>query len=441
MTAAASPEPPDPPAPQSPPPRPRLLRRHRDFRQFWSATTVSQLGTQVSELAIPLVAILLLKSSPWQVGLLAASGYVPAALLGLPAGAWADRLRRRTILLTADVARGLVLASIPVAYLLGRLGIGQLCVVMFCVGGLSVFFDVAYPAYLPSLVARRDLSRANSQLQVSEQGAGVLGPGLAGWLITLFGAPLAVAVDAASYLISAGFVFRIRHREALPAPAASTDSRPQIRMTAQIREGLRHVATSRQLRWIALSAAIINLFGRMIVVLVPIYLVRQAGYGAAAIGIIFAMGSAGFLLGAAFADRIGRRLGLGPSILAGGIVAASSFLLIAVPPAGVAGPFVAAALFIYGTGALTFTIGNLTWRQLTTPTNLLGRVTSSMRLLIWVTQPVAGLVAGWLGTRIGLHAALWIGAVGALCAPIALLAAGLRTERLTDGTAAAPSPV
>ena len=183
-------------------PWPRLLGGDRDFRLLWSASAVSQLGTQVSELAIPLAAIIVLHAGPAEVGTLAALGYLPAALFGLYAGAWADRVSRRRIMMTADIARCAVLATVPVAYLLGVLAIGQLYAAAFCVGALSVFFDTASPAYLPALVPRADLAQANSRLQISEQGAAVLGPGLAGWLIGLAGAPLAVAADAASYVAS-----------------------------------------------------------------------------------------------------------------------------------------------------------------------------------------------------------------------------------------------
>jgi MFS family permease len=394
------------------------------FRLLWSATTVSQVGTQVSELAIPLAAILTLHAGAFQVGVLAALGYLPALLFGLPAGAWADRLPRRGIMIAADLARFAVLATVPATYLFHVLSIGQLYAVAFCVGAMSVCFDVASPAYLPSLVARPDLARANGRLQVSEQGAAVVGPGLAGWLVGLIGAPLAIAADAASYLASAAFITGIRHQKAVPQRRASG----KISMRVQIGEGVRQVAASRQLRSIAMTSAIANLFGRLMVVLVPLYLVRGAGYRPAAIGLVFACGSVGFLIGAAAADKVAARIGLGRAIVAGGTVASLALLLIAVPPPRLAGPFIALAMFVYGIGALTFTIGNVTWRQMVTPDELLGRVTAAMRLLTWAAQPVAALLAGWLGARIGLHAALWIGAFGVLLAPIPLLTAKLTRE-------------
>jgi MFS family permease len=411
----------DRPGERDDPVKPRL---RSSFRLLWSATTVSQVGTQVSELAIPLAAILTLHAGPFEVGVLAALGYLPALLFGLPAGAWADRLPRRSIMITADLARFAVLATVPAAYLLHVLSIEQLYAVAFCVGAMSVFFDVASPAYLPSLVAREDLARANGRLQVSEQGAAVFGPGMAGWLVGLIGAPLAIAADAASYLASAAFITGIRHRQ--PMPQRRIDR--TIPLRAQISEGIRQVAASRQLRSIAITSAVINLFGRLMVVLVPLYLVREAGYRPAAIGVVFACGSVGFLIGAAAADKVAARIGLGRAIVVGGTVAALALVLIAAPPPRLAGPFIAAAMFIYGLGALTFTIANVTWRQLVTPDEMLGRVTAAMRLLTWAAQPAAALLAGWLGGQLGLHAALWVGAAGVLLAPIPLLTARLTAQ-------------
>jgi MFS family permease len=186
-------------------------------------------------------------------------------MFGLYAGAWADRLSRRRIMITADIARFAVLATVPITYALGVLAIGQLYAVAFCVGALSVFFDTANPAYLPELVARADLARANSRLQISEQGAAVLGPGLAGWLVGLVGAPIAVAADAASYVASAIVLGQIGRRQ----PARPHQTHSHARIHAQIREGIREVAASRQPRAIAIAAAVINLFGRMMVILVP----------------------------------------------------------------------------------------------------------------------------------------------------------------------------
>lgn len=193
------------------------------------------------------------------------------------------------------------------------------------------------------------------------------------------------------------------------------------------------VTTNPTLRAIALCAAITNLCGRTIIVLLPLYLVRTAGYRPATIGLLFATGSLGFLIGAATADHTAGRFGLRPAILTGAIIACASFLLIAAAPTRAAGPFTATALFVYGIGALTFTVNNTTLRQLSVPSQLLGRTTAAMRQLIWIAQPVAGLLAAWLGSHIGLRAAIGIAALTALTAPLPLL-----TTKLTQPTTAIP---
>ena len=386
----------------------------------------------MSELAIPRTAISLLHATAFQVGLLAALGYLPLAVLGLPAGAWVDRVRRRSVLVSTDIARALVLASVPVASLLWGLTIAQLDVVALLAGSLTVFFDVAYPSYVPTLVERADLPWANSRLQVSEQGAAVLGPGVAGLLIGVVGAPLAVAADALSYLGSATFMRTIGRRE---PPGGGRSQRPPMRR--QTVDGLRFVLGDRHLRAIAMTSGLANLFGRMVVVVALIYLVRAGGYPATAIGVVFAVGGVGFLVGAAMADRVIERIGLGRAIVAGGSVASLPWILVALPPARGAGPFVAAAFFVYGLGALTFTVGNATLRQLTAPPELLGRVTSSMRLLVWIAQPLAAIAGGWLASGFGLHAALWIGALAALMSPIPLYAWGVSSARIEDSAGVA----
>src|SRR5438309_4311121 len=196
--------------------RPRSLWRHRDFMRLWTGETISQLGTQVTLLALPLTAIVILRANAFQVGLLSTLEFLPFILVGLPAGVWVDRLRRRPILIAGDILRFLTLGSIPLAYKLGALHIVQLYVVAFLTGIGTVFFDVAYQSYLPSLVDRDQIVDGNSKLEISRSGAQLAGPGLAGALIQLLKAPVAILVDALSYVDSAVFVFSIRGGEPPP---------------------------------------------------------------------------------------------------------------------------------------------------------------------------------------------------------------------------------
>jgi len=198
----------------------RSLWGHRDFVRLWSAESVSRFGSQVSLLALPLIAITALHTSTFQVGLLSTMEFLPFVLIGLPAGVWVDRLRRRPMLIAADLGRALALASIPLAHALGVLSMAQLYAVAFATGVLTVFFDVAYQSYLPRLVLPEQLVEGNAKLEISNSGASIAGPGLAGLLIQLLTAPVAVVADAASFLASAAFIGRIRRREPPPPPAA-----------------------------------------------------------------------------------------------------------------------------------------------------------------------------------------------------------------------------
>src|ERR671931_2484054 len=251
----------------------RSLWRDADFMRLWTAESVSRRGSQVSLLALPLVAITVLHASTFEGGLLSTAEFAPFILVGLPAGVWVDRLRRRPVLIAGDLGRALALASIPVAYWLDVLSIGQLYAVGFVTGVLTVFFDVAYQSYLPSLVEPEQLIEGNAKLEISNSGASIAGPGLAGGLIQLVTAPLAVLADAISFLASAVFVGAIRRRE--PPPAGDQDrARARGGMRREIAEGLRYVLGHRLLRWIAVTTASANLFSSMITAILVLYLVR-----------------------------------------------------------------------------------------------------------------------------------------------------------------------
>ena len=381
------------------------------FGNLWIATSVSQVGTQVSELAIPFIAITSLRATPFEVGALNAVQFLPILLLSLVVGVWVDRLRRRPVLIASDLARALILFSIPVAGFLHLLSLAQVYVVAFLLGSLTVLFDVAYQSYLPALVAGDRLITANSRLQVSEQGASVIGPALAGSLISLITAPIAVAVDAASYLASAGFLLGIRRPEPEPStPEAETG------VMREIVAGLSFVLRQSMLRAMAISAGLIQLFGRMVFAVLLLYLVRQVGLTAAAVGVVFSIGSAGFLVGALIAGRVGTTFGVGRTIVGAAVLASASPLLYAIGPRGLAGGFVAAGFFLYGVAAVIWTVNNLSLRQAITPRTLVGRTNASMRLIGWGAIPVGSLLGGFLGGAIGLRQTIVLAALGSLLA-------------------------
>ena len=255
--------------------RPGGLWLHRDFRSLWAAETISVFGTGISQLALPLVAVITLDASAFEVALLGVIEFAPFILISLPAGVWVDRMRRKPILVIADLGRAFLLASIPVAYWLDILTIWQLYVVGFVVGILTVFFDVAYQSYLPSLVARDQLVEGNSKLEISRSAAQLTAPGLSGVLVEAIRAPGTVLVDAISFFLSAIFLFRIRTEERAPQTRAEREAGPG--MKEEVKEGLRWVFGNRYLRWIAASTATFNFFGNIIFAVYLVFAVRTLG--------------------------------------------------------------------------------------------------------------------------------------------------------------------
>jgi MFS family permease len=389
------------------------LWRDADFMRLWTAESVSRLGSQVSLLALPLVAITVLHASTFEVGLLSTAEFAPFVLVGLPAGVWVDRLRRRPVLIAGDLGRALALTSLPAAYALDVLSIGQLYVVGFVTGVLTVFFDVAYQSYLPSLVQPERLVEGNAKLEISSSGASIAGPGLAGGLIQLVGAPVAVLADAASFLASALFVGRIRRPEPAPATARPTAAEPGG-MRHEIAEGLRYVLGHRLLRWIAVTTASSNLFGAMIIAILVLYLVRHFGMSPGLIGLVMTTGNLGWLAGAVLAGRLGSRFGTGRVTVCAIGMCGLGMLLIPLAPEAAPIPLLITGQFLTAFGGTAYNIGQVSLRQAITPARLHGRMNATMRFMVWGTLPVGAALGGALGGAIGLRPTVWIAAVASL---------------------------
>jgi MFS family permease len=393
--------------------RPNLFR-HPNFRKLWIGDTISQFGTQVSQLAIPLVAIIFLKASAFEVALLGTVEFLPFLLFTLPAGAWVDRLQRRPILITGDVGRAFCLISIPIAYELGFLTIIQLYVVAFAMGVLTVFFDVSYQSYLPSLVDRDQLVEGNAKLQASQSAAQILGPGFGGYLIGVLTAPVAVIVDAVSYLASAVFVFTIKGSEPPIPPATGPRGSRMERLRGfggEIREGLAFVLKHPYLRMIAGATSSSNLFGNIATGIYLVYVVRVLGLDPLRIGLIFSLGSFGTFAGALVANRIAARIGVGRTIVLAMAINGPSIFLIAIAPIGGAEPFLIASAAIGGFGALVYNVNQVSFRQAITPERMQGRMNATMRFLVWGTIPIGSVISGTLATIFGLSATIWVGAI------------------------------
>jgi len=424
------------------------LLRHPEFLKLWSAETISQFGTQVSQLALPLIAAVILKVDAFQFGLLNTIEFLPFILLSLPAGVWVDRLRRRPILIAGDIGRGLALASIPIAFALNALTIWQLYIVGFTVGCLTVFFDVAYQSYLPSLVDRDDILEGNAKLEISRSGAQIAGPGVAGFVIGIVSAPIAIVLDSLSYFASAAFVFRIRKGEPPVVRPEYRDGGKGPSMRSEIAAGLRYVLTHPYLRSIAACTGTSNLFSNIGFGILILYLVRPPlNLTAAQLGVAFSVGSVGFLAGALLANRIGGRLGVGPTIIGSAILFGPSFILVALAPASDALPWVIAAIFLGSFGGAVYNINQVSLRQAITPPRMQGRMNATMRFIVWGTIPIGAMLGGFLGNAIGLHPTIWIGAIGGIFSFLPLLIGPVRSlktmpapveEEPADGPAETP---
>ena len=392
----------------------RGLWQHSDFLKLWSAETVSQFGTQFSALALPLTAVIVLHASVFEIAALNVVEFLPFVLVSLPAGVWVDRLPRRPILVLGDLARAGLLISIPIAYAFDALTIWQLYAVGFLVGIATVFFDVAYQSYLPALVDRHQLVEGNSKLEISRSSAQLGGPGLAGVLVDLLSAPVAIVFDAVSYLGSALLIFRIRKAE---PPQKKHEAEVSPRMRDEIAEGLRYVFHHPYLKSIAACTASFNFFGSLWFAVLLVYAVRVLDLRPGVIGLTFSLANLGALLAAFTAGRISARLGVGTTIIAASVLGGPMSLIAAFAPHGNAALLVLAPALLIGSFTnVLYNVTQVSLRQTITPGRIQGRMNSVMRFIVWGTIPLGALLGGALGTYVGLKETLIIGGIGC-CLP------------------------
>ena len=399
------------------------LWKDSDFVKLWLGRTVSHFGSGITGIALPLTAVLILGATPAQMGILAALDGVSVLVIGLLAGVWVDRVRRRPLLIATDLGRAVVLSTIPLAALLGVLRIGQLYLVAALAGMLTVIFNVASAAFLPSLIPQGSLVEGNSKLAMSDSLAEIGGPAVAGPLVQLISAPLAIIFDALSFLFSACSLVLIGKPE--PPPAAQVQSQS---IWSDLVEGLRMVLKNPLLRTLAGSAGIFSLFGNFIGALYALYVIRQLGAPPIFLGLLIATGGVSALAGAFLAERVVQRFGLGRTVAVGLFMYGATGLLI--PLAGGSVALALSLLFLsqlIGDASVSiYLIAEMSLQQSLVPANLLGRTNASIQFLSQGIAPVGALLAGTLGGLIGLRLTILIGVLGVMLAGTWLLLSAVR---------------
>jgi MFS family permease len=403
------PQPPEPDRPQPPEPG-RTLWRHRNFLLLWGGQTISEMGSAITVLALPLTAVVVLRASTLEVGLLTSASTLAFALIALPAGAIVDRHTKRRLMIWCDVARMLIIGSVPLAAALGALTLAQLYAVAVTAGVCTVFFDVSYQSYLPVLIGKDDLVDGNGKLGATQSFAQVVGPGLGGGLVGLFGAAQAMTADAISYFVSVVSLLAIRAREEPPHP----EQRQKLRK--EIAEGLAFVLRHPILRKIVACTGTANLFGSMATALEIIFMIRVLHVRPADTGLLIAAASLGGVVGGVLSGRLSRRIGSARIIWFSALVLSLPQFLIPLAEPGwlVAALVVGLAGFLFS--AVVYNVAQVSYRQAICPPRLLGRMNAAVRWVVWGTLPLGGVLGGVLGTWLGVRTTLWIGYTGSWAA-------------------------
>jgi MFS family permease len=405
-----------------------LLHQDRDFRYLWSADILSQFGDRITFLAVPLLAAITLDASAFGVSMLRTLQTLAYLLLGLQVGAWCDRVRSKPILIATDLGRAAVYGSVPIAALFGALTLWQLYAVVAVAGVLAVFFEVAHQTYLPRLVDREHLIEGNSRLQTNSSVAAVAAPSVSGYLLQYVGGQAAIGVNALSFLWSAAWLRGIRSREILP------ERLEQLPLRREIGEGLRFVLGNRVLRAFAANLVQFSLFQSFQLAMGALFLLREIDLSPGVIGLVSTTGLTGALLGAVSAPRLGTLFGEARMIWMSSLVLAVGYLLVPLTQPGWGVAFYVVGGFLTGFSLIVLNILQVSFQQAVTPERLRGRVTATMRFLIYGTAPVGSMLAGIVATTAGLRATLWIAGIGVAAASPWLAWSPLRSMRALPDT-------
>jgi MFS family permease len=410
------------------------LWHHSDFLKLWAGQTVSELGTVVTRTAVPLVALLVLGAGPYEMALLVVAGSLAVLVVGLVAGAWVDRLRRRPLLIGTDAVRSLLLLSIPAAFAMGTLGMEQLFVVVFAEGCLGALFDAAYPAYVPSLIGAERVVEGNSKLATSSSLAEIGGPGLAGFLVQLLSAPFAVLVDAVSFGVSALSLLLIRTPE--PSRPPRTTATP---IAQEIAEGLRLVRQHRVLFPIAMRSIVAHVAGSFYGVLYTLYLIDDLNLPPFLLGVVISAGGVGSLVGSLFASRVIRAIGLGPALIWTALGASAIGILTPLAQ----GPLLLATAMVFipqlvGDGLQTIEgVAELSLVQGLSPDRVLGRVNATLEVFSHgIAYPIGAIAAAGVAGIIGVRGGIALGWAGMAVSIVFLVLSPLpRIRSISDEVA------
>ncbi|MBL6279389.1 MFS transporter [Micromonospora fiedleri] len=399
------------------------LLREPDFRRFFGATVAGQLSDRFVFLALPLVAIVWLDADEFEVGVLTAMTTAGSLLIGLPAGAWIDRWRKRPVMVNADLVRAALLLLVPLAWWTDTLTIWLLFAVALAHGLLTVLFEVGYTSYLPALVGREHLVEGNAKIAAARSAVSISGPGLAGPLVAWLGAPLTLVASSAGMLLSALGLLRIRTPEPQPPAAAGRH------LVREVAEGLRFVLGHPLLRPTLFTDGIFSLFLVTYQTMLLVFLSRHLGLGSFGIGLVLSAMACGGFAGALLARRVVARIGPGPAVWLAPLCTAPAAGLMPAARPGWLLWLAVAGLALLSLGGVIRLIAQVGLQQHVTPDRLLGRMSATVRFVQWGSMPIAGLLGGLLGSLLGAPAVLWIGAAGMTAAFLPALLSPLRATR------------
>jgi MFS family permease len=409
----------------------RVLVDYPNFRRLFGGSSVSLLGSSVTTVALPLTAVLVLGASPVQMGLLGAVSFLPHLVLGLPAGVWVDRLSYRRVIVGADLLAAAALAAVPILAATGLLQMWQLYLVVVVTGTCSLFSVIAAQSFAPILVPRRELLAANSAFALSNSVVATSGSALGGVLVQLLTAPVAIVVDAASFLLSAISNARITVTSRSTATEPAKES-----IFKSIWGGLRAALEHPALRATTIAATVGALAGQMQAVIVVLFLVRDLGLSAGLVGLVIAVAGVAGIVGATIGVQITGRLGNGPTFIVGMTLSSLAGLVMAAAggPAALVLAVLIVAQLLHGWGPTLYGINQQTIRQILIAPEFLARTQATWRFLVFGMQPIGALLGGTLGALVGFRATLVISSLVMLTGTTVALLSPLRTLRRLPGT-------